>query len=66
MQLNDVDLIMASLEFAIGGIGGFCVGTSYVVEHQTLAGLGNFSSVDKLYYIKLFTFHSLFATELGS
>ena len=43
LQLDDVDLIMASLEFAIGGIGGFCVGTSYVVEHQTLAGLGKYN-----------------------
>lgn len=40
ISLDDVDLIMASLEYAIGGVGGFCVGTSYVVEHQTLAGLG--------------------------
>ena len=47
LQLDDVDLIMASLEFAIGGIGGFCVGTSYVVEHQTLAGLGK----DNFFYV---------------
>jgi len=40
--MEDVDLVMASLEYAIGGVGGFCVGTSYVVEHQTLAGLGTF------------------------
>ena len=31
---------MANLEYGIGSIGGFCVGSSYVVEHQTLAGLG--------------------------
>ena len=39
-KVNEVDLIIASLEYAIGSIGGFCVGSSYVVEHQTLAGLG--------------------------
>lgn len=38
--MDDIDLIMATLEYAIGSIGGFCVGTTYVVEHQTLAGLG--------------------------
>ena len=38
--MDDVDLIIATLEHAMGSIGGFCVGTSYVVEHQTLAGLG--------------------------
>lgn len=38
--MKDVDLLMATLENAIGSIGGFCVGTTYVVEHQTLAGLG--------------------------
>ena len=33
-------MIMASLENGIGSIGGFVAGTSFVVEHQTLAGLG--------------------------
>jgi serine palmitoyltransferase len=42
LELNDIDLIMATLEYSIGSIGGFCVGTTYVVEHQTLAGLGSF------------------------
>lgn len=40
LELNDIDLIMATLEYSAGSIGGFCVGTTYVVEHQTLAGLG--------------------------
>eukprot|EP00095_Tigriopus_kingsejongensis_P010689 maker-scaffold261_size233860-snap-gene-1.28 protein:Tk10689 transcript:maker-scaffold261_size233860-snap-gene-1.28-mRNA-1 annotation:"hypothetical protein DAPPUDRAFT_301811" len=40
ISMDDIDLIMATLEYAIGSIGGFCVGTTYVVEHQTLAGLG--------------------------
>ena len=39
-QLDDIDLIMGTLETSIGSIGGFCAGTTYVVEHQTLAGLG--------------------------
>ena len=30
---------MANLECGIGSFGGFCVGSSYIVEHQTLAGL---------------------------
>ncbi|CAB4060832.1 SPT [Lepeophtheirus salmonis] len=40
ISISDVDLIMATLEHSMGSIGGFCVGSSYVVEHQTLAGLG--------------------------
>lgn len=32
---------MGSLEYAIPSVGGFCVGTSYVVDHQRLSGLGN-------------------------
>ena len=29
-----------SLEGALGTIGGFCVGSSFVIEHQVLSGLG--------------------------
>lgn len=28
------------MEWAIGSIGGFCVGSSFIIEHQRLAGLG--------------------------
>ena len=35
-----MDLISASLEAAVGSIGGFCVGSSFIVEHQRLSGLG--------------------------
>lgn len=31
---------LGSLELAFGSIGGFCVGTSFVIEHQRLSGLG--------------------------
>lgn len=37
---HEIDMIMGSLEWAIGSIGGFCVGTSFVIEHQRLSGLG--------------------------
>jgi len=40
ISMDDLDMIMASLENGIGSIGGFVAGTSFVVEHQTLAGLG--------------------------
>lgn len=39
-QLKEVDLIIGTLETAIGSIGGFCVGTTYIVDHQRLSGLG--------------------------
>ncbi|XP_012215674.1 serine palmitoyltransferase 1 [Linepithema humile] len=37
---SEIDLIMGSLEMAIGSIGGFCVGPSFVIVHQRLSGLG--------------------------
>lgn len=36
----EVDLISASLENAVESIGGFCVGSHFIVEHQRLSGLG--------------------------
>ena len=32
--IKDVDLMSGSLEHAVASIGGFCCGTSYVVDHQ--------------------------------
>lgn len=37
---SEVDLICAGMECAIPSIGGFCVGSSFIVEHQRLSGLG--------------------------
>jgi len=37
---DHVDLIMGSMEYAIPSVGGFCVGTTFVVDHQRLSGLG--------------------------
>ncbi|KAK1132328.1 hypothetical protein K0M31_016436 [Melipona bicolor] len=37
---QEIDMIMGSLDWAMGSIGGFCVGTSFIIEHQRLSGLG--------------------------
>lgn len=37
---REIDMIMGSLDWAMGSIGGFCVGTSFIIEHQRLSGLG--------------------------
>lgn len=37
---NEIDLMCATLEHAVGSYGGFCCGTSFVVDHQRLSGLG--------------------------
>ncbi|XP_014229176.1 serine palmitoyltransferase 1 [Trichogramma pretiosum] len=37
---HEIDMIMGSLEWAMGSIGGFCVGSSFVIEHHRLSGLG--------------------------
>jgi serine palmitoyltransferase len=36
----EIDMISGSLEYAIGSIGGFCVGSHFIIEHQRLSGLG--------------------------
>jgi len=36
--VDQIDLIMGNLEYAIPSAGGFCVGSSYVVNHQRLSG----------------------------
>ncbi|KAG8305303.1 Serine palmitoyltransferase 1 [Homalodisca vitripennis] len=37
---GEVDLVMASLEHSLASIGGFCVGSTFIVDHQRLSGLG--------------------------
>lgn len=37
---TEVDLICGSLEASVESVGGFCVGTHFIVEHQRLSGLG--------------------------
>lgn len=34
LQVDEVDLIAASLENSIGSTGGFCCGKKYVIDHQ--------------------------------
>ncbi|KAG8234439.1 hypothetical protein J437_LFUL014185 [Ladona fulva] len=40
IPVHEVDLISSSLEWSIASIGGFCAGSSFIVEHQRLSGLG--------------------------
>jgi len=35
-----IDMIMCNLEYSLGSNGGFCAGTSYLIDHQRLSGLG--------------------------
>ncbi|XP_071564333.1 serine palmitoyltransferase 1 [Temnothorax nylanderi] len=37
---SEVDMIIGSLEYSMGTIGGFCVGTTFIIDHQRLSGLG--------------------------
>ncbi|XP_069686959.1 serine palmitoyltransferase 1 [Periplaneta americana] len=37
---EEVDMIVCSMEWSMATIGGFCVGSSFIVEHQRLSGLG--------------------------
>lgn len=37
---KDIDMIMGTLEGALGSVGGFCAGSSATVEHQRLSSSG--------------------------
>ncbi|XP_063727642.1 serine palmitoyltransferase 1-like [Symsagittifera roscoffensis] len=39
-DVTDVDWICGSLENSVGSGGGFCCGSSYVIDHQRLSGSG--------------------------
>ncbi|CAG2121421.1 unnamed protein product, partial [Medioppia subpectinata] len=40
VAVDDIDMICATLENAMAAYGGFCCGTSFIVDHQRLSGLG--------------------------
>lgn len=40
MKRDEIDLISSSMEGAMATIGGFCVGSHFIAEHQRLSGLG--------------------------
>ena len=40
VDIGDVDMVSATLENAMAAYGGFCCGTSFIVDHQRLSGLG--------------------------
>lgn len=40
VNMEEVDLVMGTLEAAIGSIGGYAAGRSFVVDHQRLSGSG--------------------------
>lgn len=40
VSTEEVDMIIGSLECALGSVGGFCVGSSFIIEHHILSGSG--------------------------
>ncbi|XP_006811317.2 serine palmitoyltransferase 1-like [Saccoglossus kowalevskii] len=40
IPIEEVDMISSSMENSLASIGGFCCGTTFVIDHQRLAGLG--------------------------
>lgn len=43
LKRSEIDMICGTLEWGVGSIGGFCVGTTYITDHQVLSGLGELS-----------------------
>jgi len=40
IPVEDIDHFSSTLENAMGAYGGFCAGTTFIVDHQRLSGLG--------------------------
>lgn len=40
VPLSEIDLMAVSLETSLGSVGGFCAGSSFVIDHQRLSGQG--------------------------
>eukprot|EP00123_Amoebidium_parasiticum_P018192 comp24128_c1_seq1/m.43803 comp24128_c1_seq1/g.43803 ORF comp24128_c1_seq1/g.43803 comp24128_c1_seq1/m.43803 type:complete len:531 (-) comp24128_c1_seq1:31-1623(-) len=40
VNITDIDQICASMEGALGSVGGFCAGSTFVIDHQRLSGAG--------------------------
>ncbi|XP_074598938.1 serine palmitoyltransferase subunit I [Brevipalpus obovatus] len=40
IPIDEIDLISSSMENALSAYGGFCAGSSFIVDHQRLSGLG--------------------------
>ena len=40
VDVEQVDLLCASMDHAIASVGGFCIGSDQVVDHQRLSGAG--------------------------
>ena len=39
-QISDVDVLCAGMDMSLSTVGGFCVGSHQVVDHQRLSGAG--------------------------
>ncbi|KAJ6648611.1 Serine palmitoyltransferase 1 [Pseudolycoriella hygida] len=37
---SEIDMICGTLEYGVASIGGFCIGSTYIIDHQVLSGLG--------------------------
>eukprot|EP00124_Ichthyophonus_hoferi_P000834 Ihof_evm4s35 gene=Ihof_evmTU4s35 len=40
VDIHDIDMVCASLENALGTVGGFCAGSTFLIDHQRLSGAG--------------------------
>ncbi|KAI3382184.1 hypothetical protein SNEBB_008845 [Seison nebaliae] len=40
VPIEEIDMVTGSMEHCLGGIGGFCAGSTFVIDHQRLSGLG--------------------------
>lgn len=40
ISVDELDMISGTLEYGMSAYGGFCLGTSFIVDHQRLSGLG--------------------------
>lgn len=66
IKISEIDFFVANLENAIASIGGFCTGTSSIVDHQRLAGKGYCFSASSPPYLSTAAIEALNIIEQDS
>lgn len=63
MSVSDVDAVCAAMDGSLSSVGGFCVGTHQVVDHQRLSGAGYCFSASSPPYTSTASIHALALME---
>lgn len=63
LSVSDVDAVCAAMDGSLSSVGGFCVGSHQVVDHQRLSGAGYCFSASSPPYTSTASIHALALME---